>query len=185
VANIVQQTLGFVRDSPSSAPLRVAAAMDDALQLLAHKLEAKKIKVTKRFRDHATIRGFAGELTQVFSNLVVNAIDAMPEGGCLSLHIARSHEWSGAHRGGVRVSIADDGSGIEPQHMVHIFEPFFTTKKDVGTGLGLWLSHNIVLKHGGSIRVRSSEHPGSSGTVFSIFLPDAAAAEPPLHRAAS
>jgi signal transduction histidine kinase len=73
----------------------------------------------------------------------------------------------------VRVTIADNGSGITAESMTHIFEPFFTTKKDTGTGLGLWLSYSIVQKHGGWIRVRSRANQGHSGTIFSIFLPTA------------
>jgi signal transduction histidine kinase len=86
----------------------------------------------------------------------------------------RVHRWqegNHAHRPGVRVTIADNGSGISPQSMTHIFEPFYTTKKDTGTGLGLWLSYSIVQKHGGWIRVRSRADDGRSGTIFSIFLP--------------
>jgi signal transduction histidine kinase len=67
--------------------------------------------------------------------------------------------------------VADNGSGIEPQHRKHLFQPFYTTKKDVGTGLGLWISRGIIEKHGGVIRVRSKTDFGQSGTAFSIFLP--------------
>jgi signal transduction histidine kinase len=93
--------------------------------------------------------------------------------------VARGREWSnghetGAHRTGARVTIADSGSGIRQTDLTRIFEPFYSTKGDSGTGLGLWLSHGIVQKHEGSIRVRSRTTAGSSGTVFSIFLPDSA-----------
>ncbi len=72
---------------------------------------------------------------------------------------------------GARAVIADTGSGISPDNRERIFEPFFTTKGENGTGLGLWISSGIVLKHGGSIRVRSSTRSGHSGTVFNVFLP--------------
>src|SRR5439155_26632647 len=114
----------------------------------------------------------AGEIRQVFSNLIANSIDAMPGGGTLSLRVSKSHDWSDGTRLGVRVVIADTGSGIAPAQQNKLFEPFFTTKRDVGTGLGLWVSKNIVLKHEGSIQLRSSVRPGKSGTVFSVFLPE-------------
>jgi PAS domain S-box-containing protein len=177
VAAIAQQMLGFVRESSSASPLNVAATLDDVLQLYLRQLSEKHIQVEKRYDRGVEIRGFAGELRQLFSNLILNALDALENGGRLTLHVARGREWSngggtGAHRTGARVTIADSGSGIEPTDLTHIFEPFYSTKGDSGTGLGLWLSHGIVQKHEGSIRVRSRTTAGASGTVFSIFLPD-------------
>ena len=127
-------------------------------------------KWRNEYEDQREIRGFAGELRQLFSNLTGNAIDATKTGGKLQLRvssqrmtgrmaaIAACEYWSPTMAKG---SAADD--------MQHIFEPFYTTKKDIGTGLGLWLAHGIVQKHGGRIRVRSRTNPGASGTVFSDF----------------
>src|SRR5262249_45010617 len=119
----------------------------------------------------ADIHGFAGELRQLFSNLILNALDALEEGGQLTLRVARGHEWANGGKKGVRVTIVDNGGRISRSDLPRIFEPFYSTKGDAGTGLGLWLSHNIVRKHEGSIRVRSRTTAGSSGTVFSVFLP--------------
>jgi len=171
VAAIAQQTLGFVREHASSAPLNVAETFDQVLQLYTRKLEQKHIHVEKHYEQNVEVCGFAGELRQLFSNLTINAIDALKEGGKLELRVARRHDWN-ANRQGVRIIVADNGSGIGRSDMQHVFEPFFTTKKDLGTGLGLWLAHGIVQKHGGSIQVRSRTTPGASGTVFSVFLPD-------------
>jgi signal transduction histidine kinase len=140
-------------------------------------LSEKHIQVEKQYDPTVEIYGFAGELRQLFSNLILNALDALDDGGRLTLHVARGRQWSnghetGAHRSGVRITIADSGSGIRQGDLTRIFEPFYSTKGDAGTGLGLWLSHGIVQKHDGSIRVRSRTLAGSSGTVFSIFLPD-------------
>ena len=176
VAAIAQQTLGFVRESPA-APLSIAETFDQVLQLYGRKLEEKHIETEKEYDAEVEIRGFAGELRQLFSNLILNAIDAMDDHGKLRLRVARTHLWSNGLQPGVRVTVADNGSGISPADMLHIFEPFYTTKKDIGTGLGLWLAHGIVQKHGGSIRVRSRTTPGNSGTVFSIFLPERAETE--------
>jgi signal transduction histidine kinase len=179
VAAIAQQMLGFVRETSSPSPLNVAATLDDVLQLYVRPLSEKHIQVEKQYDPAVEIYGFAGELRQLFSNLILNALDALDDGGRLTLHVAPGRQWSdghesGPHRSGVRITIADSGSGIRQGDLTRIFEPFYSTKGDAGTGLGLWLSHGIVQKHEGSIRVRSRTTAGSSGTVFSIFLPDGA-----------
>jgi len=171
VADIAQQALGFVRDVSDARPLNVSSTLDEVLQLYTVKITTKKIATKKEFDKSCEISGFAGELRQLFSNLIVNAVDAMQAGGCLRLRVCRAQEHSGHRRAGVRVIFADNGSGISDADRNRIFEPFFTTKKDSGTGLGLWLSEGIVHKHGGRITVRSCTRPGRSGTVFSVFLP--------------
>jgi signal transduction histidine kinase len=108
----------------------------------------------------------------VVSNLVANAIDALPAQGALRIRVHHARELTNADRPGGRIVIGDSGSGISPVHRKKLFEPFYTTKQDVGTGLGLWVSREIVQKHGGNIALRTSVAPGHSGTVFSIFLPE-------------
>jgi signal transduction histidine kinase len=103
-------------------------------------------------------------------------MEAMKDGGGrLRIRVVRTHEWSGERREGVRVTVADTGSGISDLALPHIFEPFFTTKKETGTGLGLWLAYGIVQKHSGWMRVASRTAPASSGTVFMVFLPESPA----------
>ena len=116
------------------------------------------------------VHAVAGELRQVFANLVANAIDALPHGGRLAVRVA-----SGGHNGrrGMRITIADNGTGIAAENRHNIFEPFFTTKQDVGTGLGLWVAQELVAKYRGQLRVRSRTGAGRSGTVFTVFLPEA------------
>jgi signal transduction histidine kinase len=172
IAEVAQQMLGFVHEPSLPASLSVADNIDQVLQLYLNKLSGKQIRVDKQFDGDPQIRGFAGELRQLFSNLILNAVDAMDTGGRLVIHVARAHAWANGQRPGVRVTVADNGSGIQPSHMPRIFEPFYTTKANLGTGLGLWVSQAIVQKHGGSIRVRSRSMPGASGTVFSVFLPE-------------
>ena len=87
------------------------------------------------------------------------------------IRAAKSSAWNGSGLRGVRVTILDTGSGISAQHMSSLFQPFFTTKTDVGTGLGLWITRNMVEKHGGVIHVKSRTGTPSHGTAFSIFLP--------------
>ncbi len=86
----------------------------------------------------------------------------------------RSHDWSDSSRIGVRFQVSDTGSGMSPAVQKRIFEPFFTTKDATGTGLGLWVSSEIVVKHRGTIRVRSQERKDGkpSGTIFELFFPD-------------
>lgn len=171
VAKIAQQTLGFVREPASPVSFDVGTVLDEVLQLHGQALRRKNVEVCRQYASSVQLLGFPGELRQVFSNLIANSIDAFPDGGQLRLRVETSRDWSNRHRHGVRVTIADNGCGMARETLARLFEPFFTTKKESGTGLGLWLSYNIVQKHGGSIRVRSRTRPGLSGTVFSIFLP--------------
>ena len=173
IAEVAQQMLGFVREPSAPALLDVSENMDEVLKLYLRKLSLKQIQVEKQYQGDVKIRGFVGELRQLFSNLIVNAVDAMEVGGRLIVHVSQVHDWTDGNRPGVRIVIADNGTGIQPNDLNHIFEPFYTTKADLGTGLGLWVSHAIVQKHGGRIRVRSRTVRGNSGTVFSVFLPAA------------
>jgi PAS domain S-box-containing protein len=170
VAQLAQQTLGFVRDAHSPSVMDPAKIMDEILQLYSRKLQSKRIHVTRRYRGNTKTDGFAGEVRQLLANLLVNAVDAMREGGALQVRVTNGRDWIDG-RPGVRIVVADNGSGISRNHLRQVFEPFYTTKKDSGTGLGLWVSQGIVQKHGGSIRVRSRADGPATGTVFSIFLP--------------
>jgi PAS domain S-box-containing protein len=174
IAGITRQTLGFFRGASEPATTSLAALLDEALGLYQAKIRAKNIRLVKQVRFNGLIHARSGELRQAFSNLVANAIDAVPDGGQLVLRVSRGRDWC-TGMPGVTVTVADSGLGIDPQHRKRIFEPFFTTKQEVGTGLGLWLTREIVLRHSGRIRFRSSSQPGQSGTTISIFLPVATA----------
>jgi PAS domain S-box-containing protein len=173
--SIAQQALGFVRESAAPERLDAAKLLDEVVQLYLRKLQQNRVTVEKQTDSDVQILGFPGELRQLFSNLILNALDAMKDGGRLRLRVVRTHEWSGEQRPGVRVTVADTGSGIPALALPHIFEPFYTTKKETGTGLGLWLAYGIVQKHTGWMRVTSRTTPGSSGTVFIVFLPESPA----------
>jgi signal transduction histidine kinase len=105
------------------------------------------------------------------ANLLLNAADAMPDGGKICARISLGHEWNARHRRGLRLTFADTGSGIAAKDLVRMWDPFFTTKGPAGNGIGLSLVKNTVQKHHGVLRVRSSTRSGHSGSVFSIFLP--------------
>lgn len=171
VAHISRQTLGFYRDTSSASRLSVTHILDDLLSLYERRFESRKINMVKEYDGDIEITALGGELRQAFSNLIGNAVDAMPAGGTLVIRATQTHSRNGAHRPGVRITILDTGEGIAPQHRKNLFQPFFTTKEDVGTGLGLWITRSIVEKHGGTIRLKSRTGPDSHGTAFSIFLP--------------
>ena len=149
----------------------LAKIVEEALFLYLPRIQAKSIRLSREYDETVQVTGLAGEIRQVISNLVANAIDALPVEGALRIRVHQGQELANSNRPGGRIVIADTGSGITPEHRKKLFEPFYTTKQDVGTGLGLWVSREIVRKHGGSITLRSSVIPGHSGTVFSIFLP--------------
>jgi signal transduction histidine kinase len=103
--------------------------------------------------------------------LVANAIDASPQNAKIIVHVAAAHDWRNSCEPGIRVTIADQGTGIVAVNRARVFEPFFSTKQNVGTGLGLWVCKSLVEKHGGHIAFHSSTRPGRTGTIFSVFLP--------------
>jgi PAS domain S-box-containing protein len=170
VAHITRQTLGFYRDTSSPVRFNVAEMLDDLLLLYEKRFESRGIKLQKKYDNDLEITALAGEIRQAFSNVITNAIDAMPEGGTLALRATKSLDWSNSQHHGVRITFLDTGTGIEVKHRKNIFQPFFTTKIDVGTGLGLWITRGILEKHRGSIRMKSRTGHGH-GTAFSIFLP--------------
>jgi signal transduction histidine kinase len=171
VAQITKRTLGFYRETATPCAVKLSALLDDLLILFNRKLEAKNLSVKKQYRDELEILGLEGELRQVFANQIANAIYAMPRYGCLTIRIRRSKSWSNGQCPGTAVTLLDNGSGISQESLPKIFDPFFTTKQDDGNGLGLWITHDIVTRHGGTIRARSNIRPGASGTVFTTFLP--------------
>jgi PAS domain S-box-containing protein len=170
VARLAQQTLGLVRESNTPDSVDPANIMEETLELYTRKLASRQIRVSRRYRANVPIQGYAGELRQLFANLIVNAADAIGEGGSLHVRVVAGHDWSNG-REGIRITVADSGAGIPRENLERIFEPFYTTKKGRGTGLGLWVSSGIVRKHGGAIRVRSRSNGNGAGTIFSIFLP--------------
>jgi two-component system, sporulation sensor kinase E len=169
-AHLTKQTLGFYRDSTFPKRFDVAQALDDVLSLYARKIESKGAHVCKEYSGSTQMLGLTGEIRQMISNLLANAVDALPsKGGMLRLRIRSIANWNGTGKA-LRITIADTGVGIPCEMRKHIFEPFFTTKPDTGTGLGLWLTKNIVEKHQGTIRFASS-NVGRTGTVFVLTLP--------------
>jgi two-component system CheB/CheR fusion protein len=172
VAHLTTSMLGFYRNSSSPLDVKICEVLDSVLKFYGPAIRSGKIVVERRYDSEDVIRGFPSEITQVFSNLVGNALEALTPEGTLKLHVLASRDWGNPTGRGVRVFIADNGPGISRENRQRIFEPFFTTKGEKGTGLGLWVASGIVDKHGGSIRVHSSTQPGRSETCFAVFFPD-------------
>jgi PAS domain S-box-containing protein len=172
VSHITRQTLGFYRESEHSVEVSISAILDEILELQARRMEFNNVSPRKQYSSKGVIWGFPVELRQVFLNLIGNAVQAMPGGGTLGLHVFECSRGSD-RRPEVCVSICDTGTGIDPEHAKHLFEPFFTTKSTKGTGLGLWISKGIIQKYGGRIRFRSASVAGQNITCFQVRLPDA------------
>jgi signal transduction histidine kinase len=132
--------------------------------------QANKIDLQKRYFTASNVNGFPVELRQVFLNLISNAVQAMPQGGVLRLHVSDGIDWPTGQRGPV-ISVIDTGLGIKPEDAHRLFEPFFSTKAAKGTGLGLWISKGILQKYSGRISYRSIRREGQSMTCFRVFLP--------------
>ncbi len=164
VGHIVNQTLGFYRESSMPETIDLSTLVSDVLALYQRKLDARQIRVTRSLESGVTVRGVAGELRQVVANLVSNAMDAMEPYGVLAIEVRSQQQET-------RLSISDTGPGIAKPVLQRIFEPFFTTKKDGGTGLGLWVSQGIVEKHRGRFEVTSSQQDHDHGTAFVLTLP--------------
>lgn len=169
VTHITRQTLEFYREGRSPAPLDLGQPIEDAASFYARK--AKSVGATIDVDQHtaAPIIGLVGELRQLFLNLIGNALEAGAK--TIRIRICAGRQTNPGGRRGIRVVVADNGSGIPAGLSAKVFEPFFTTKEEKGVGLGLWVSKGIVQKHEGRIAMRSSTRTGHSGTVFSLFFP--------------
>ena len=173
VAHITKQTLAFYRETARMGPVSVPSVMDEVLEFQARQLAASKIDVSRRYIGDGVVQAFPGELKQVFLNLISNAMEAMPNGGCLRTHVYERPATQN-RESGVCVCILDTGTGIDPEDAKRLFEPFFSTKSTKGTGLGLWISKGIIQKYDGDIIFRSMRICGKNVTCFGVFLPTTA-----------
>ncbi len=184
LTRIATQMLKFHRDNNQPTEFKLGELLCEIADFYRPQAERQGIVVDRRLETEGIIVGYRGEIVQVVTNLLLNALEATPIGGKIAIHLYPAPAWlSGVrNRCGYCLSVADTGSGIDPQHYARLFEPFFTTKGDKGTGLGLWLCQGIVSRVGGSIRVWSGRRAGHSGTCFSVFLPAQETASTPLRR---
>jgi PAS domain S-box-containing protein len=174
IAHITRQSLGFYRESSKPVLMSVNEMLDSVVELLRSRIEAKQAVIERQSNGDVKLTAVAGELRQVFSNLLVNSLDAIEEGGRIRMRVAYV-TGPGSGQRSVRVTIADNGKGISAASKQRLFEPFYTTKGAIGTGLGLWVSKQIIDNHAGSIRARSAVEGAVNGvgrgTVFTVTLP--------------
>lgn len=168
VSHIAKQTLGYYRDTGAPSEVYLHDLVENVLTIYQSKLLTSGISVHSNFNDLRKISVSRGEMLQVFSNLVANAIDAMRQGGKLTISLRKTVASDGE---GIQAIIRDEGTGINQENLERIFEPFFTTKGDLGTGIGLWVTKQLVERRGGQIGVTSSTEPGKSGTSITIYIP--------------
>jgi PAS domain S-box-containing protein len=183
VAEMTQQTLRFYRQSTLPQVANIGELIDSVMTVYTGRLQALQIEVSRESGPDVDLFCFSGELRQVFANLIGNAVDAMAQGGHLWLSVRRSRSWV-TGTPGIRLFVADNGCGMTEATRRRIFEPFFTTKESTGTGLGLWVSGEILAKHRATVRVasRAAEHANGrgSGTVFMLFFPEDGISAPPM-----
>lgn len=169
ISDIANHTLRFHRSTRGLEQAEVRALLDSATVLFRAKLRNQNIQASVACEEDLQVVCALGEIRQVLVNLIANAVDAMPTGGKLFLRgVKVPHPATSA--GGVRISVVDHGTGISRATLRRMFEPFFTTKGDTGTGLGLWLTKDIIDRHQGLIQARNHNHP--RGAVFSIWIPE-------------
>jgi PAS domain S-box-containing protein len=172
IAHITRQSLGFYRETSTPAHFKPATVVREVTDFYTSRAISLGVSFIVNAETEREVLGSAGELRQILSNLLANSLDACASGSTIRIEASSALDPRDLSRPGVRITIADTGFGIPAKHLESIFEPFFTTKKDTGTGLGLWVSRELVEKHGGTLRVRSRTSDPFCGTVFSIFLPN-------------
>jgi signal transduction histidine kinase len=164
LGTVTKQALTFHREQIDARDFDLVEIAESALKLHAEKLLRHGVRIDRQFRGPAPASVFGSEILQVISNLILNAVDALPQGqGQLAIRVRKTGQ-------SVHITIADNGGGIPDKFASRLFEPYLTSKMS-GTGLGLWLSHRIITHHRGKLRFRTSLREGRTGTTFRISLP--------------
>jgi len=164
VAHIVRQTLGFYRETSAPQITNIAALVTGLLELYRKRYNDKQVVLSADLDHSITAVIVPGGIRQVIANLVSNALDACSAGDNVNVTVRRAGDE-------VEIVVADSGHGITSGNVPRLFEAFFTTKAEVGTGLGLWVSKEIVERHGGRMHLETNTDPLSHGTVFTVSLP--------------
>lgn len=172
VVQISKQTLTFSRETSTPVRVEMSELIEEVLSLYAHRISEKNVSIVRQYDTREEVLLLPGEMRQVLSNLIANAVDATAPGGRIVIRIRDTRYWSvqGAERG-IRFSIGDNGTGISSEVRSLLGHPFFTTKGQSGTGLGLWVTQSVLGRYGSGLQIRSSVGPVKHGTVFSFVLP--------------
>ncbi len=168
ISRITKQSLSFQRDTQRAVPIDLGGLVSDVIDLYRKAAANRRVGIVLQRRPTLAIQGFPGQLAQVFGNLLRNATEASPTESLVCVRVYPAHRDG---QEGTRVTIHDKGAGIPLSVQEQMYDPFFTTKELKGSGLGLWVSKTLILKHKGTIRFRSSTRDGSAGTTFEVFLP--------------
>lgn len=171
ISDIANGALSDLRGTIGPRETNVVKLLRSVVDFYESQMKVRGITIQARYCPDGDLSVYPGPLRQAFSNLLLNAADAMPQGGTMRARVSLAHEWTGQERHGLRVTFADNGRGIAAEDLPRIFELFFTTKGAAGTGLGLPLVKHTIAKHDGAVRVRSCTRKGRSGTVVTMFLP--------------
>jgi signal transduction histidine kinase len=172
VSLITRAAMNPTQEDTSPNPINLSRLLASVIEFYKSRLESRGLLIHTRYVSDSDLCVLDdGSLRQAFANLLTNAADATARGGRIYARVVPAFERAGRKRHGLRVTIADTGSGISTDDVRKIWDPFFTTKGSSGTGIGLSLVCNTVEKLGGTLRVRTSTSKGRSGTVFSLFLP--------------
>lgn len=170
---IVSNLLKFSRRQPIDKfeSLDVGAALQETLTIMSYQLQLRNVSVSSKLKsDLVPVIGVVNLLQQVFTNFILNAQQAMPSGGQLSITAENILDYKTMKPAWVKIEFSDTGCGISEENLNRIFEPFFTTKTEKGTGLGLSISYQIIQEHKGKVEVKSEV---GKGTTFTVFLPAA------------
>ena len=170
---LVRESLDAYHDTARRQEVSIPELLDELVELYKTRLNVGSIAVETHYCEDGYLAVFPQQLGRAFSNLLLNAAAAISPSGKIQLRVRRSHEWSGKARRGIRVTFADNGSGITSHDLHNILLPFYSTKGAGGNGMGLAIVKDVVNQHGGVLRVRSTTRAGRSGSVFAIFLPAA------------
>jgi PAS domain S-box-containing protein len=167
VSHIARQTLGFYREHAAATKSSLTELAEQAIKIYEPRCSASGIRLESSLRSSKKVVLRRGEMMQVISNLIANAMYAMPSGGTLQISVRDSE----TPQEGVIVVIADDGIGISADNLSRVFDAFFTTRSAIGTGIGLFVAKQFIEGHGGRIEIESHVEPDNHGTIVSVFLP--------------
>lgn len=169
--DVSAQTLALAREEEPVA-LSLVGLLEEVLSTYSAKTAYKRFQIERQYEFAGEIQGSPGAIRQVFSNIILNALESAPfQTGKLAIHTCARFSSENGKTPGVQIDFADNGPGIPDQNKKNIFEPLFSTKKGKGAGLGLWVAHRLVLQQHGQIRLGSRSEGMNSGACFSVFLP--------------
>jgi signal transduction histidine kinase len=172
VVQITRQTLTFSRETTAPVRIEMADLIEEVLSLYARRISDKHLRIARQYETREQVLALPGEMRQVLSNLISNALEASAPRGRIVIRIRESHYWNAERKErGIRFSIGDNGPGITAEARSRLGQVFFTTKGQSGTGLGLWVTKSILNRYGSSLQIRSSNGERQHGTVFSFVLP--------------